>query len=224
MSIPERSQIEFVIKKAGSVVMSFFGKPLELKEKPDEQGLVSKADTDTEDYLVQALGELLPGSCFVAEESGASGGQKEYCWVIDPLDGTTNFTHGIPYFSISVALARNGVPFIGVVYNPATQELFYSQKDVGSFLNGQPISVSHTEKLGKAIVDMAQVACGRLDGVVFADLAWWDAAAGMVLIEQAGGVVSEFDGSSLREGYQTCLAANSPVHTQLTAILGDSSL
>lgn len=195
--------------------------------------LVSYVDKTAEERLVSKLEKLLPGSTFLTEEETVAAGEGEFQWIIDPLDGTTNFLHQLPCFAVSVALRQNQEIVLGVVYEVNRQECFYAWRGGGAFLNGKPIRVSATETLmdslvatgfpyrdydrmksyflvfehfmkntrglrrfGAAAVDLAYVACGRFDIFFEYGLSSWDVAAGILLVEEAGGKVSDFGGGS----------------------------
>ncbi len=248
-----QKELEPIIRKAGDILLSYQGKQLTRTQK-ERHGFVTQADLASEQYLIEELSKLLPEAAFWAEESGKSG-ESEYCWVIDPLDGTTNFSYGLPYFCISVALTHRDVPQVGVVYQPLLNEFFYAQQGEGVFLNGQPITVSGPERFDRSLIavglpypaeerthmvgiarvvsgkahgirhfgaialDLAYVAAGRLDGVIFGGLAWWDVAAGMLLIQEAGGIVSDFQGNQLNPQYKTCIGGGPMVYTTLKEIV-----
>ena len=199
-----------------------------------QSDFVTEVDKAAEAAIIEVLREAYPNHAILAEESGASGGsQAEYQWIIDPLDGTTNFIHGFPQFAVSIALAHNGQVTQGVVYDPERNELFTASKGRGAFLNDRRIRVSKRIKLddaligtgfpfreldnidtylaifkelagktagmrrpGAAALDLAWVACGRLDGFWEFGLSPWDMAAGTLLISEAGGLVSDLAGES----------------------------
>lgn len=192
--------------------------------------LVSFVDQESEKKLVELFQQALPGSTVIGEESAASNRDlAEFTWIIDPLDGTTNFLHGLPVFSISIALLENGVPVAAIVDCPALKERFTAIKGMGAQLNGLPISVSENNKLsnsllatgfpyhdfnemnayisvlkdfmqntrglrrmGSAAIDLAYTACGRFDAFFELHLSPWDIAAGILLVEEAGGMVTTF--------------------------------
>lgn len=193
--------------------------------------LVSYVDKTAEEQLVRKLSALLPNSTFLTEEETVEQSKGEYQWIIDPLDGTTNFLHQVPMFAVSVALHHHDEAVIGVVYEVNRQECFSAWKGGGAYLNGNPIKVSTTKMLeesliatgfpyydfkwidpylevfrqliqntrglrrcGAAAVDLAYVACGRFDGFYEYSLSAWDMAAGVLLIKEAGGQVSDFWG------------------------------
>ncbi|PTN04349.1 inositol monophosphatase family protein [Mangrovibacterium marinum] len=201
---------------------------IELKGKAS---LVTYVDKETEKMIVNKLRQLLPEAGFITEEGTAGESGEEYKWVIDPLDGTTNFIHGIFPHSVSIALTQNNSPVAGVVYEIGQDELFAAWKNGGAYLNGESISVSKSSKhedvllatgfpyynfeklneylkvleffmietrgmrrMGSAAVDLAYVACGRFDGFFEHALHAWDVAAGVLLVQEAGGKVSDFKG------------------------------
>jgi len=254
------SDVAPIIKHAGAIVLSYFHTRLTRTEKlidGIDHGFVTQADLASESYLIEHLAPLIPGASFIAEESGiATGKQHDYCWVIDPLDGTTNFAHGLPYFCISIGLTHNEKPVFGMIYQPLTQELFYATEGKGAFLNGKPIRVSQAplEKsliaigvpyakdqafahlitstwpiaqrvysvrtFGAAALDIAYVASGMLEGALFEELGWWDVAAGMLLVQEAGGQVTDFSGNEIDPDYKSFLATGNPeVHQVLLKML-----
>ncbi len=248
--------VEPIIRNAGDILLSYFHNytTLTCREK-EAHGFVTEADEASEEYLINELAKLSPDIAFFAEESGKRG-EGDYCWVIDPLDGTTNFAHGLPYFCISVALTHKNIPVWGAVFQPLTNEFFYAQRGKGAFRNGAQMRVSRPEGLQKSLVvvglpyaknesflqllekirviapktyafrhlgavalDQAYVASGRLDGLFFRDLAWWDVAAGMLLIQEAGGKVSDFAGKAIDPDYTSFVAAGQPIYQKLFALL-----
>lgn len=194
--------------------------------------LVSYVDKEAERQLVQQLSEVLPQATFVTEEDTVENEQSEYYWVIDPLDGTTNFLHSIPHFCISVALVHHRRVLLGVIYDVTRQECFWAYRGGGAFLNEGRIAVStaarlldavlgigfpyrrygnmaavaasleyflkHTQglrRMGSAALDLAYVAAGRFDAFYEVNLNAWDVAAGIVIVEEAGGTVQDFAGT-----------------------------
>ena len=204
------------------------------RERIEEKGLndlVSYVDKAAEKRIVEGLKLILPEAGFITEEGTASEDGEEYKWIIDPLDGTTNFIHGLPIFAISIALMRNDEIILGVIYEPNREECFYAIKGGEAFCNERPIKVSsmpslkgsllatgfpyyHFEQLpqylnlldyfmrsthglrrmGSAAIDMAYVACGRFEGFFEYNLNAWDIAAGTLIVQQAGGKVTDFEG------------------------------
>lgn len=194
--------------------------------------LVSYVDKTAEEMLVSGLSKLLPDSGFITEEATIKTEEKEWMWIIDPLDGTTNFMHGLPIYSISVALMHRKQTMIGIVYEPNHNELFYAWHNSPAYLNGKQIHVSSNHQLadallatgfpyydfermqqylaalqeflkgtrgmrrmGSAAVDLAYVACGRFDGFFEFGLSPWDVAGGAFIVQQAGGIVTDFSGA-----------------------------
>ncbi len=254
-SLDLQKKVEPIIRKAGEILLSFYGKKLTKKYKP-QHGFATEADLASEKFLIEELGKVLPQASFFAEESGRSGTPNEYCWVIDPLDGTTNFAHQLPYFCVSIALTHNEVPIFGMIYQPLEDELFWGQKGKGSYLNNNKISVSHPMQLektlfvvgfpyhrgprydhllervkrvrkktytfryfGAAALDQVYVAAGRLDASILENLAWWDIAAGMIIIEQAGGIVTTFANKSVTPEFVTYLSGGAEMHKQMLELL-----
>lgn len=247
-----------IIKQAGELLLSYRLKPLARVAKP-EAGFVTQADTAVEEFLVTKLANLDPSISFFTEENGnARQTASDYCWVIDPLDGTTNFAYGLPHFCISIALTYRHVPQLGFVYQPLLNELFIAERGKGVVLNGVPIHVSAVSGLedsfllfcipyrknaqskkifskvlelgqqasslrllGSAALDQCYVACGRLDGMFTEQLAWWDIAAGSLIVEEAGGLVSDYQGKAINPQFNTYVAANPAIHTALVNTLKD---
>lgn len=251
-----KQDVERIIKQAGAIQLAYFKKALSLeRHEKNGAGIVTQADLESERFLIQELGKLIPGADFYAEESGVSG-NGEYRWVIDPLDGTTNFAHGLPHFCISIALTHHNEVVFGMIYQPVLDELFWAEKGQGAWLNGVKLQVSVADSLSKSLVvvvipysgfpysqeffttmcsivptvysfrhlgacalDLAYVAAGRLDGIFFAGLAWWDFAAGQLLIKEAGGIVTDFNRKPISITSQSCVAGGGRVHEDLTKLL-----
>ena len=218
---------------------------------------VSAADRKAEQILREALEKARPGYGLVMEESGSvEGTDRSHRWHIDPLDGTTNFLHGLPQFSISVGLERDGQIVAGVVYDPAKDEMFIAEKGQGAYLNNRRIRVAARtdmadalvccglphigrgdhglflretaavmarvggmRRLGSAALDIAYVACGRLDIYWERGLNSWDMAAGLVLIREAGGFVSDAEGGSDPLGKGSVSCGNEVLHRELVKLL-----
>ena len=218
---------------------------------------VSSADRRAEEILRTELTKARPGYGFHGEEGGHyKGSDKTHTWIVDPLDGTTNFLHGIPQFAISIGLQREGVMIAGLIYNPANDELYIAERGKGAFLNDQRLRVAGRRRLdecvvacglphigrgdhqlalnemaalqnkvagfrrfGAASLDLAFVAAGRLDGYWERNLQPWDIAAGQIMVREAGGTISGFEGSDdpLKTGHVIC--GNEFVHGELVKIL-----
>lgn len=221
-------------------------------EYKDVNNVVSYVDKETEKLIVAKLSKILPEAGFVTEEGTADTSDREGLnWIIDPLDGTANFIHGLPVYSISLALALGKEPILGVIYHIGTQEIFYATKGGGAFRNDKPIKVTSISSLGESLlatgfpyykfesqdkylkileslmqkthglrrmgsaaIDLAYVACGRFDGFYEYNLNSWDMAAGIILIKEAGGFVSDFSGGD-EFLYRGDIVAGSPVYHEL---------
>ena len=246
-------------RRAGRILMEEFGKGvnIELKGQIDP---VTDLDRRVESFLVGGITEEFPDHDLLAEEGTYPEGGSEYRWVIDPLDGTTNYAHGYPCFAVSIALELRGEAQVGVIYQPALDEIFTAARSGGAFLNGRPITVSEQENLGRAFLvtgvpynlrepgvlrrnvnrldrflarsfavrrdgsaayDLACLAAGRFDGFWEEGLKSWDTAAGVLLVLEAGGVVTDFDGGPYVSGESsTILAAGSKqLHRQMISLL-----
>jgi len=218
---------------------------------------VTNADKRTEKILIDELTRVRPGYGFLAEESGAiEGKDKTHRFIIDPIDGTTNFLHGIPHFAISIALEREGQIVTALVYNPATDDMFMAEKGQGAFLNNKRLRVGARKTLNTALVatgipfqghgdvarfdaelnaimpnvagirrfgaaslDLAYVAAGRFDAFWERDLSPWDIAAGLLLVKEAQGMVSDLSNGTNMLDTGTILAANEMLHPLLLKAL-----
>lgn len=245
--------LEPVVREAGDIIVSYF-KGATTRDYKNDGSFATQADIESERFLIKRLKDLLPGAGFFAEESGEIEG-NEYCWVIDPLDGTNNFAQGIPYFCSSVALTKNKKPILGLIFNPLQNEMFIAIQGKGAFLNGSRLTISPAKEidksiaifafpyeenlaffkivctlekrmytsriLGAAALDQAYCAAGRADLVLFAGLSWWDVAAGMLLIEEAGGAVAQFDGSPITPSYSSFIGGNKPICQKISSLIAD---
>jgi myo-inositol-1(or 4)-monophosphatase len=241
--------------EGGRVLMQKFGTALEISHK-GEIDLVTDADRAAEVTVVSVLRETFPRHDILAEEADYGHFGSAYRWIIDPLDGTTNFAHGFPWFAVSIALEVEGEVRLGVVYNPFHRELFFAERGVGAYLNDVQIGVSTTARLDRALLatgfpydrktssvnnydhflnfqqeaqacrragaaslDLAYTAAGRLDGYWEMKLKPWDVAAGQLLVTEAGGRVSDFNGRPLDINGQECLASNGLIHEGMMTVL-----
>ncbi len=241
--------------KAGEVLRKHFGH-LERVEKKGAIDLLTIADIESEKTIIATIKERFPDHSLVAEESGGIHGDQDHCWIIDPLDGTTNFAHGLALFSVSIAYSFRGQVKLGIVLNPVSGELFTAVKGTGAKLNGRDIKVSGCPKiddsllvtgfpynlpsvleelmvrfkncllaaqgirrLGSAALDLCFVACGRFDGFWEQNLKPWDTAAGWLVVEEAGGKVTDFDGGTYSPEKNQIIATNGLIHDQLLSIL-----
>ncbi|MFM8333001.1 MAG: inositol monophosphatase family protein [Candidatus Methylumidiphilus sp.] len=218
---------------------------------------VSEVDRQAEQEIVSILSRAYPSHAFLGEEGGRHGLPKgEFTWVIDPLDGTTNFLHGFPQFAVSIALLHKGGVDCGVVYDPVRQELFTAKRGGGATLNDRRLRVTPQKNLlgallgtgfpfkdqrhndayfgmfrelmkdaagirrpGSAALDLAWVACGRMDGFWEIGLMPWDIAAGVLLVMEAGGIVTDFDGGAKYFETGNVLTANPKLHAQMAAAI-----
>ena len=217
---------------------------------------VTEVDQAAEDAIIDVIREAYPEHAILAEESGATG-ESEHEWIIDPLDGTTNFIHGFPQYSVSIAYAQNGVVQHAVVFDPNRNELFTASRGRGAFLNDRRIRVSKRVRLadalvgtgfpyrvfdhvdtyiamfrefteksaglrrpGSAALDLAYVACGRYDGFFELGLAPWDFAAGALMVQEAGGLVSDFAGNDKYFETGNIVAGTPKVFAQMMQIIG----
>ncbi|MGB7711126.1 MAG: inositol monophosphatase family protein [Microcoleus sp.] len=242
---------------AGSVLQSFCGKLEEIQEKGRSGDLVTEADKASEAVILEILGRHVPDHGILAEESGKLGdASSKYLWAIDPLDGTTNYAHQYPWAAVSIGLLIEGVPQIGVIFDPFHNELFRAAKGLGATRNRQPIAVSQISELSKSLLvtgfaydrrettdnnyaefchlthltqgvrrsgsaslDLAQVACGRVDGYWERGLAPWDVAAGVLIVSEAGGQVTAYDKSAFEINSGRVLATNGHIHAPLSDAL-----
>lgn len=222
---------------------------------------VSQADLQCEKTIFEELSRAREGYSFLMEEEGSVvGADKTHRWIIDPLDGTTNFLHGIPLFAISIALEREGELVAGLIYNPAMDEIYTAERGKGAFLNDRRIRVAGRRKLddtiavtgiphrgrsgheqllkeqrsimreaagirrtGSAALDLAWVASGRFDSYWERGIKPWDMAAGIILVREAGGIVTDLDGKDNMLDQGHLLASNLPIHKAMLAILKDEA-
>ena len=212
------SNLNFMIKaaeKASKSVIRDFGEVEKLQvSKKGPKDFVTKTDMQVEKILIEELSKLKKNYSFLSEEVGKiNNTDKENIWIIDPIDGTTNFLHGIPHFAISIALQSNGEIVSGLVFDPIKDEMYFSEKNKGAFLNNQRLRVSNKNSLddclfstnkegikfsdlnmrysGSAALDLAYVASGRYDGYFHNKINIWDVAAGALMVEEAGGIVND---------------------------------
>ena len=258
ISSPLMTVMVDAVRKAARGLKRDFGEIENLQVSRKGPGnFVSAADRKAEETLRDALMKARPGYGLVLEEEGKVEGQdKSHTWHVDPLDGTTNFLHGIPHFAISVGLEREGQIVAGVIYDPVKDELFVAERGKGAYLNNRRLRVSGrqdmadalvgygtpylgrgshprllrelgavmavaggTRRMGSAALDMAYVACGRLDAYWERDLQTYDFAAGVILVREAGGFVSSADGAAEPLAPRSVAAGNEGLHRELVAIL-----
>ena len=245
-------------RDAGSILVDRLGRALQVSNKGDID-LVTEADLASEKLIIERIKSHYPRHAILAEESGASefvAGTGEWKWIIDPLDGTTNYAHGYPCFCVSIGLERAGTLEIAAIYDPMRDEMFAAERGQGATLNGRRMRVSDVDDLnramlctgfpynvrerpnfardfanftmeaqavrrdGSAAIDLAYIACGRFDGFWEDGLNAWDVAAGVLLIEEAGGMVTDFQGGKLDIYTPKVLASNGLVHDAMRRVLG----
>lgn len=242
---------------AGAILRSHFGKLESIQKKGASGNLVTEADHAAEAAILKVLTRHFPDHAILAEEGGRLGNaESPYLWAIDPLDGTTNYAHQYPVFAVSIGLLVEGVPQLGVIYDPMRQELFQAGRGLGAWRDRQPMQVSATDSLqesllvtgfaydrrqtsdnnysefchltdlthgvrraGAAALDLAYVACGRLDGYWERGLSPWDMVAGVMLVEAAGGRVTAYDQSPWDINSGRILATNGSIHEELSKSL-----
>lgn len=248
-------------RDAGRILANRMGRALQVSNKGDID-LVTEADLASEKLIIERIKSHYPRHAILAEESGASEGiktltgQSDWRWIVDPLDGTTNYAHGYPCFCVSIALERAGSIEIGVIYDPTRDEVFAAERGQGATLNDRSIHVSAVDDLnaamlctgfpynvrerpnfareftnftmeaqavrrdGSAALDLAYLACGRFDGFWEDGLSAWDIAAGLLVIEEARGRVTDFIGAPLNIYDPKVLASNGLIHDQMMQVLG----
>jgi myo-inositol-1(or 4)-monophosphatase len=260
--VPKASEIA---REAGARLREYLAQGVETEYKGDVD-LVTVADRTVEKLIRSRLGEVFPDHGIYGEEGTRERLDQEYRWYVDPLDGTTNFAHGIPHFCVSMGLERrtpdlapeqDGTIVAGVIYNPMLDELFTAERGQGARLNGRPVHVSRVADLaeslvatgfpsrkrhdspnihfyqeftlrshgvrraGSAALDLAYVACGRFEAFWEFHLNPWDTAAGFLLVQEAGGRISDFSGGAFQLNSREVLASNGRIHDELTGLFAD---
>ena len=254
-----RAHAREAAREAGALLRSLRA---EAASHPDLKGpidLVTAADRASEDFLVAYFQKHTPTCAIVSEEAGGAIPPHGLAWVMDPLDGTTNFVHGLPYYAVSIALVENQVPVIGVVYVPEFDQTFAAGTGMGATLDDTPLRVTTTSslahalvatgfpydvwinhedvlaslaavvtharglrRLGAAAIDLAYVAAGIFDAFFELRLKPWDFLAGALIVEEAGGTVSDFTGARLMPFSQSILASNGHLHDELVQLLSSA--
>ncbi len=253
---PKITDLENLALGAGQILKEGYGNKIQIDMK-GKIDLVTEVDRRSEDYLVTAIQAQFPTHKVIAEERGVIQGADSQVWYIDPLDGTVNYAHGVPIFSVSIAYLENNQVILGAIYDPMQTELYVAERGQGSHLGGQAIQVSkassldqsllvtgfpydvHTNpdnnldhysdftvrsrgvrRLGSAALDLAYVAAGRFDGFWEIRIHNWDIAAGSLLVEEAGGKVTDVRGGpDFISAAPSILATNSRIHRQMLSIL-----
>jgi len=246
---------EKAARSAGRILIELRSADLQIRKK-GAVDLVTDADKQSENLIREIINSHFPDHSFKAEEGTQSAGDSGYLWLVDPLDGTTNYAHGFPVYCVSIGLLKNNEIIAGCIYSPCLDECFTAEKGRGGYLNGKRISVSKTSSLddsllatgfpydirvsednnlkefaafyrkaqavrraGAAAMDLAYVACGRLDGFWEFKLSPWDIAAGILLVEEAGGEVSSWTAGKADIFKGEILASNGLIHKQMVDVL-----
>lgn len=241
---------------AGLLALDYQKKGFKIETKGSNFNFVTDADKACEKLIVDTIRHNFPDHSILSEEMGEIKGTGEYKWIIDPIDGTTNFAHGQPIFGISIGIVKNGKPIIGVVEIPALKESFWAMEGKGAYLGNKKLQVSKVSdtsnalfatgfpysraeryaknmelfdafyknshgvrRFGAASVDLCFLAAGRFDAYWEFDLKPWDIAAGKIIVEEAGGTVTNMDGSTLDPKRESLLSSNSLLHQQMLNIL-----
>jgi myo-inositol-1(or 4)-monophosphatase len=255
---PEINVLEKACLKASKIIIRDFGEIEKLQVSKKGPGdFVTKTDKKVEEILIEELEKARPGYNFLAEEGGTTKEKKsEFTWIIDPIDGTTNFMHGIPHFAISIGLEKSGELIAGIIFDPIKNEMFYAEKGRGAYLNNSRIRVSsrniindsvaltggpafaennkqkffeeyiamsnqfhQVRKLGSAALDLAYVAAGRAEIFWHKNLKYWDIAAGIIIVKESGGTISDFKGKAFSLNNNQLLATNSRLDSDTVKIL-----
>jgi myo-inositol-1(or 4)-monophosphatase len=241
--------------EAGAILKRLFGRTHRIVKKGDID-LVTEADLLAEEKILEILRGSFPEDTILSEEKGIQRSQSERTWLVDPLDGTTNFAHGFPFFAVSIALEVAGEGVLGVVFNPYTKEHFHATVGEGAFLNGRPLQVSKIHNMGDALlatgfpytihqdpnpivedlkkmvviaqgvrrpgsaaIDLCYLAAGMVDGFWEKGLKPWDTAAGTVIVREAGGIITDYEGKPYSPYADSIIAANPFIHPSMLAVL-----
>lgn len=240
----------------GALIEQYFDGAFKIENKTTINDLVTEVDKHAEKAIIDIVKEHYPEHSIISEEVGKLMQDSEYDWIIDPIDGTVNFAHGIPICCVSIGLRHKGKMLMGAVYNPILKELFFAEKGKGAYLNDVKISVSAKEdfktaclvtgfpykwpktyehpikvferfimeglpvrRLGSAAIDLCWVACGRFDGFWEYNLNPWDVAAGYLIVEEAGGRITNFDGDPYDVDDKETLATNGRIHEDMLKLI-----
>lgn len=249
-------KIILIAKEAGEVLRDGFGKNFSIEYKTNASNLVTEYDKKCEKLIIDFIRKEFPTHSVLAEESGNHYYDDEFLWIIDPLDGTTNFAHGLPIFSVSIGVMKKGELICGVVYDVMRDAIYSAEKNSGSFCNEKKLKVSDNDvlrnsvlvtgfpyniaenpdkaferfiefvkksravrRLGSAAIDLCYVAEGVFDGFWEVSLNAWDIAAGKLIVEEAGGIVTDFYNNPMNIFEKQLLASNGKVHKQMIEVL-----
>lgn len=243
-------------REAGKIIANYFQGSFTVDNKEGINNLVTEVDKHSERKIIEIIRAHFPDHSIISEEAGELIQDSPYKWIIDPIDGTVNFAHGIPICCVSIGLKYEKQLLLGAVYNPMMNELFFAEKGKGAFLNDKRISVSQksdfrkaclvtgfpykwpeskehpihvferfilqglpVRRLGSAAIDLCWVACGRFDGFWEYNLSSWDVAAGYLIVEEAGGRITNFDGERYSVFDKETLATNGHIHDEMLRII-----
>ncbi len=247
-----------VCRKAAKILIRDFGEIENLQVSLKGPGnFVTASDKKVEKIIIEELQKARPTYSILSEEAGKINNDESFKWIIDPIDGTANFLHGIPHFAISIGLEHDGEIICGIIYDPIKDEMFVAEKGNGAYVNNKRMRVSSRSKLedciictggpkkdskdrestleeykkfssrvfipirklGSASLDMAYVAAGRYDGYWQKDLNYWDIAAGIILVKESGGFVTDFNGENQYIKNKTILVTNSKINKEMIEVL-----
>ncbi|MBS1614583.1 MAG: inositol monophosphatase [Bacteroidetes bacterium] len=251
-----RQVLEEAITAAGAIILRRFQGDFEISHKEGINNLVTEVDRQAETAIIEIIRRHFPNHTILSEEAGLMEEHSDFVWLVDPIDGTVNFAHGIPLCCVSIALAYKKELLLGSVFNPMLQERFFAQKNLGAWLNGKRIHVSAKDdfaraclvtgfpyqmpgqgehplrvferaihrglpvrRLGSAAIDLCWVACGRFDGFWEQNLSPWDIAAGYLIVEEAGGRVTDFQAQPYDIFHKQTLATNRILHEPLRQLI-----
>ena len=243
-------------QEAGKIIQHYFQGTFTIDNKDGINNLVTEVDTKAEAKIIEIIKNYFPDHSIISEEIGELKQDSPYKWIIDPIDGTVNFAHGIPICCVSIGFSKNDDLLLGAVYNPMMNEMFFAEKGQGATLNGKPISVSKksnfekaclvtgfpykwpetkehpikvferfimqglpVRRLGSAAIDLCWVACGRFDGFWEYNLSPWDIAAGYLIVTEAGGRVTNFEGDPYSVYDKQTLATNGLIHDEMISLI-----
>jgi myo-inositol-1(or 4)-monophosphatase len=244
--------------EAGALQRDQFREPRTIRTKSSAIDLVTDVDHASERLILERIAAARSDDAILSEEDGETSGSSGRVWIIDPLDGTTNYAHGIPHFAVSIGIERDGERELGVVYDPMKEELFWAVRGEGAFMNGERIGTSGADdlrgallatgfaydvhsasvdnvdffsafikraqavrRIGSAALDLAYLACGRFDGFWELNLHPWDVAAGYLLVEEAGGTVSNLEGGPAPRSGSDVVGSNGALHPQLLEVVAE---
>ena len=249
-----------ISKQAGKLIKEGFGKNLQVNFKTNEINLVTQIDKASEKLIIDFIKNKFPSHSILAEEGGGVNNDSEYLWVVDPLDGTTNFTHGLPIFAVSIGVQKNNKTIAGVVFDVMRDVIYSAELGSGAFANSSKLNVTDTEKLnhsllvtgfpyniaenpdhaferfvaltkksrgvrrlGSAAIDFCYLASGVFDGFWEVNLQPWDICAGKLIVEEAGGLVTDFECKQIDIYSKKILCTNNKIHNQIIDVMNELS-